>query len=145
MARVTFYEKPGCGTNRKQKALLAEAGHEVIARDLLSEPWTAERLRGFFGATPVATWLNPAAPRVKSREIDPAQIDALSALSAMLADPLLIRRPLIEAEGQFCAGFDREPVLSLLRRVEAPADAQGCSRPGDAPSCPAPKKAIHAE
>ena len=77
---------------------------------------------------------------MKSREIDPTQIDALSALSAMLADPLLIRRPLIEAEGQFCAGFDREPVLSLLRRTDAPADAQGCSRPGGAPSCPAPAK-----
>ena len=48
MALVTFYEKPGCGTNRKQKAMLAEAGHALDERNLLTEPWTAERLLRLF-------------------------------------------------------------------------------------------------
>ena len=61
MTKFVFYEKPGCATNRKQKLLLAEAGHEVSARNLLTEPWTAERLRGFFGDTPVDGWFNPNA------------------------------------------------------------------------------------
>ena len=38
MAKVIFYEKPGCANNAKQKALLAAAGHEVEARNLLTEP-----------------------------------------------------------------------------------------------------------
>jgi nitrogenase-associated protein len=63
MARIVFYEKPGCGNNTKQKVLLAAAGHEVIARNLLTEPWTQERLLEFFGARPVAEWFNRAAPR----------------------------------------------------------------------------------
>ncbi len=140
MTQVQFYEKPGCGTNRKQKALLADAGHEVIARDLLTEAWTAERLRGFFGDAPVATWFNPNAPGVKSGEVDPASYDAESALVALIAEPLLIRRPLIEAGGQRCAGFDREPVLSLLGPEKNPAATQDCSRPAG-PPCPAPEKA----
>jgi hypothetical protein len=114
VATITFFQKPGCRTNARQKQTLEAAGYTVVAKNLLAEPWTAERLRGFFGMTPVATWFNPAAPRVKSGEVDPQSIDAASALAIMLDDPLLIRRPLVEFDGQQCAGFDREPVLSLL-------------------------------
>ncbi|WP_294541024.1 SagB family peptide dehydrogenase [uncultured Rhodoblastus sp.] len=138
MARVNFYEKPGCGTNRKQKAMLAAAGHEVVAHDLLTEPWTTERLLGFFGDAPLGTWVNPAAPRVKSGEIDAIALGPETLLEKMLADPLLIRRPLIEAEGRRCAGFDREPILSLLGEGEELDKAQGCSRPLSATPCPAP-------
>ncbi|WP_374547663.1 ArsC/Spx/MgsR family protein [Rhodoblastus sp.] len=137
MALVTFYEKPGCGTNRKQKAMLAAAGHRLDERNLLAEPWTGERLLGFFGDMPVANWFNPAAPRVKSGEIDPLALGADDALALMLAEPLLIRRPLIEAEGRRCAGFDKEPVLSLLGQTDGLEAAQGCSRPAG-PPCPAP-------
>ncbi|OZA92556.1 MAG: arsenate reductase family protein, partial [Rhizobiales bacterium 39-66-18] len=48
--------------------MLERAGYRVDARNLLSEPWTPERLLGFFGDTPVTNWFNPAAPRVKSGE-----------------------------------------------------------------------------
>jgi nitrogenase-associated protein len=140
MARINFYEKPGCGTNRKQKAMLAAAGHDVIALDLLTEPWTGDRLRGFFGDTPQASWFNPASPRIKSGEIDPGQLGPDQLIAKMLADPLLIRRPLIEVDDRRCAGFDREPVLSLLGDSEKLADAQGCSRPAAATPCPAPAK-----
>ena len=137
MATVTFYQKPGCKTNARQKLILEAAGHAVIARSLLTEPWTAERLRGFFGSTPVPTWFNPASPRIKSGEIDPAAVDASAALAIMLEDPLLIRRPLVEADGECCAGFDREPVTSLLGRAVGP-DAESCSRPQASTPCPDP-------
>ncbi len=138
VALVEFYEKPGCQTNRKQEALLTAAGHEVVARDLLSEPWTAERLRAFFGDAPVVSWFNPAAPRVKSGEVNPEDFDADAAVAAMLAEPLLIRRPLIHALGMRCAGFDREPVLTLVGTEKKLADAQRCSRP-TAPACSPPR------
>jgi nitrogenase-associated protein len=140
MARVNFYEKPGCGGNRKQKAMLAAAGHEVVAHDLLTEPWTAERLLAFFGDTPVEAWVNPSAPRVKSGEIDAIALGPKNLLEKMLAEPLLIRRPLIEAEGKRCAGFDREPVLSLLADTSELDKAQGCLRPNEMTPCPAPAK-----
>ncbi len=141
MAEITFYEKPGCKTNARQKQMLEAAGHAVVAKSLLTEPWTEARLRGFFGSTPVASWFNPAAPRIKSGEIDPASIDAAAALASMLDDPLLIRRPLVEAQGQRCAGFDREPVTSLLG-VPADPDAESCSRAGPSPRCPDPGRSL---
>jgi hypothetical protein len=137
MSTVIFYEKPGCATNARQKLMLARAGHTVVARSLLTEPWTSERLQAFFAGTPVAKWFNPASPRVKSGEIDCAALDATTAISLMLADPLLIRRPLVEADGQRCAGFDSEPIPSLLGSRDG-EDVQGCSRPDDSASCPAP-------
>ncbi|MEP9355089.1 ArsC/Spx/MgsR family protein [Xanthobacter sp. KR7-65] len=139
MAHVTFWEKPGCGTNARQKLALANAGHTLEVRSLLTEPWTAERLKGFFGATPVASWFNPAAPKVKSGAVDPLAVGADAAIAMMLAEPLLIRRPLVETEGKRCAGFDREPVTSLLGSV--PADGrplEGCSHPHEANPCPDP-------
>ena len=46
MTDVVFYEKPGCLSNARQKALLQALGHRLTVRDLLAEPWTTERLRG---------------------------------------------------------------------------------------------------
>jgi nitrogenase-associated protein len=56
MARVVFWEKPGCAGNARQKALLFASGHKLDVRNLLTEPWDAARLRSFFGARPVANW-----------------------------------------------------------------------------------------
>ena len=137
MATIQFYQKPGCATNARQKRMLEAAGHTVIAKSLLTEPWTAEALRGFFGSTPIKAWFNPAAPRVKSGEIAPEKLDSTSAIALMLDDPLLIRRPLVETNDQRCAGFDREPVISLLgdRPNE---DVEACSRPAASTPCPDP-------
>lgn len=137
MTTILFYQKPGCATNARQIRALEAAGHSVTAKDLLKAPWTAEVLRSFFGETPVASWFNRAAPRIKSGEITPATADAESALALMLADPLLIRRPLIEADGARCAGFDSEPVLSLLGQHESQG-LEGCSREGTGTQCPSP-------
>ncbi len=139
MSVVTFYEKPGCANNTRQKQLLTAAGHTVIARNLLTEPWTAERLRAFFGGRPVAEWFNRAAPRVKSGEVVPERLDPLTALALMLADPLLIRRPLLEADGRREAGFEPERIhawLGLGPAAQATM-SEACVR---LQSCPQPDK-----
>jgi len=137
MAEIIFFQKPGCTTNARQKRALEQAGHSVDARDLLVEIWTGERLRDFFGALPVAAWFNPAAPKIKSGAIDPASLDEESALALLVAEPLLIRRPLIETGNQKCAGFDNGLVAALLAGAETRADV-GCARGNQAP-CPNPR------
>jgi len=135
MTEVVFYEKPGCATNRKQKILLAEAGHDVVAKNLLTESWTPERLRAFFGELPVEEWFNPNAPQVKSGAVNPRAFDAELALANMVIEPLLIRRPLIEALGHKCAGFNQNLVQTLLGPDKKPAETVACSRPDGSP-CP---------
>lgn len=135
MATIIFFEKPGCANNARQKLWLSNAGHEVDARSLLTEPWTRERLLAFFGHRPVAEWFNRAAPRVKSGEIVPENIGADTALTLMLTEPLLIRRPLLEANGRREAGFDAEVVDAWLgltpQTVEklAGTNPEGCLHP----------------
>ena len=135
MTLITFYEKPGCANNTRQKALLAAAGHEVVARNLLTELWTEERLLEFFGNRPVAEWFNRAAPRVKSGEIVPEQMDEAEALQLMIADPVLIRRPLIEANGRREAGFNQEKIKAWLGLNLVGKDLESCP---SKTSCPPP-------
>lgn len=135
MTQVIFYEKPGCANNTRQKAMLQAAGHELDVRSLLTEAWTAERLKGFFGALPVALWFNRAAPRVKSGEIVPENLDAETALDLMLNEPLLIRRPLIEAAGRKVTGFDPAQIEDWIGLSDSAArdkysgqDLESCRR-----------------
>ncbi|MDD4992237.1 MAG: arsenate reductase family protein [Paludibacter sp.] len=111
---IHFYEKPGCINNTKQKRLLELHGHRVEAHSLLEQRWNAATLRMFFGDTPIAEWFNMAAPRIKSNEISPGDFDEDTAIDAMLEDPLLIRRPLIDAHGELACGFDHPLVKELL-------------------------------
>jgi nitrogenase-associated protein len=139
MTVVVFYEKPGCLTNARQKALLRAHGCELSVRDLLSEPWTGARLGAFLEQLPVSHWFNPAAPRIKSGEIDPAAHDRHSALALLLSDPLLIRRPLLDTEFGKTAGFDDPRVLKPLGVYnQVVAEHRDCARTRDASSCPPP-------
>jgi nitrogenase-associated protein len=118
MAHVIFWEKPGCAGNARQKALLLASGHTLNVRNLLKEPWQAAELRTFFGARPVAEWFNRSSPKVKSGEVRPEELDETAALALMLADPLLIRRPLMEAAGRREAGFDPERMKAWIGLAE---------------------------
>ena len=140
MATVLFYEKPGCINNSKQKVLLAAAGHTVQAKSLLTEKWTAERLRAFFGDLPVAQWFNLSSPRIYGGEVSPEALDEQEALRLMLADPLLIRRPLMEVDGQRRVGFDPEAVerwIGLSSRTGG-EDLETCPRKRTQACAPAP-------
>ncbi|MEN3113425.1 hypothetical protein ACFONG_14520 [Uliginosibacterium paludis] len=106
MATLHFWHKPGCSTNARQIEALRAAGHVVHPHNLLTEPWTAQRLLDFFIDLPIEQWFNPAAPVIRSGELSPALLDSGSALRTLIAEPLLIRRPLIEGEGLRVAGFD---------------------------------------
>lgn len=130
MATVVFYEKPGCINNTRQKAWLAASGHRVDARDLLQESWTVARLRRFFDTLPVSAWFNMSTPRIKTGEVRPDRLDADAALQLMLRDPLLIRRPLLEVDGECRAGFEAAQVRRWigLTSVDGYPHAEGCPR-----------------
>lgn len=114
-------------TNAKQKALLTAAGHTVIAKNLLVEPWTAERLLEFFRNIPVAQWINRASPRVKTGEVNPEMLSSENALALLLNDPLLIRRPLIAIDNLRLVGFDKSCFPSWLNLQDGDSLSEGCS------------------
>ncbi len=140
MATIVFYEKPGCMNNTRQKILLAAAGHSVWAKNLLTEPWTAMRLRRFFGDLPVTEWFNLSAPRIREGEIDYDRVTETEALLLLLADPLLIRRPLMEVGEECRVGFDPDEVDAWigLGKAKVGGDLESCPRSHAATPCPAP-------
>ncbi|GBF79012.1 ArsC/Spx/MgsR family protein [Aphanothece sacrum] len=133
MAKVIFYEKPGCINNTKQRNLLQAAGHNLEAHSLLTTAWTPETLRPFFGNLPVTAWFNSTSPRIKSEEVVPEQLDEAQALELMIADPLLIRRPLIQV-GETCqVGFDIPQIeawIGLNPQSPVTEDLETCPRHG---------------
>lgn len=133
--RIVFYEKPGCVGNARQKAVLVVGGHELEVRDLLTYPFTREELASFFGDHPVSEWFNRSAPRVKSGEIRPEAFEPEAALSLLLAEPLLIRRPLMEMNGQRTVGFDLE-VVERMAGALPPRERLEALRGQDLESCP---------
>lgn len=133
MADVIFYEKPGCGGNARQKAVLMRSGHKVIARDLLAAAWTADTLLPFLAPLPPADWFNRAHPLVKAGTMVPEAFDAASALAALLADPLLIRRPLLQVGEERRVGWDEAAVAAWIGLAHG-GIGEGCPR-GDGHLC----------
>jgi len=131
MTHLVFFEKPGCGGNAKQRALLEAAGHTLDRRNLLTAHWTPERLLEFLAPLPVPQWFNRAAPRVKSGDVVPEQLEAETALALLLAEPLLIRRPLMQRvdNGARLVGFDIAAVAQFVELDASdslPASLEAC-------------------
>lgn len=117
MARIIFYEKPGCINNTKQKRILSDAGHEVEARNLLEENWTKESLGKFFKSYLVSEWFNMTAPLIKEGSIVPTEMTADEAVEAMIEHPILIRRPLMEVNGRYILGFNVDELNSVTKET----------------------------
>lgn len=138
MAEIHFYEKSGCAGNRKQKALLEAAGHQVHARDLRDVCWSRDRLLLFFAGLPVKDWFNRAAPSVKDGSIKPETLNETDALALLQENPLLIRRPLMEVDGTRMVGFEAKAVNAWIGLGPAPlpeGNLEACSHSGTGPSC----------
>lgn len=137
MATILFYEKPGCANNTRQKKLLTEAGHTIIAKSVLEESWTAEALRPFFAGLAVRDWFNYSAPAIKHGEIEPDKLDEQQALALMLENHLLIRRPLMQVGEEYRAGFDAEKIEAWLGLTaqNSTADLEICPRSTEKGKC----------
>ena len=97
--KATIWHNPKCGTSRKTLALLEEReGVEVEVVEYLKHPPSAEKLSQLYrhaGMTPNAG--------LRLRGTDAAErglpdADAETVLAAMVEEPILIERPLVETD-----------------------------------------------
>ncbi|HET9954500.1 MAG TPA: ArsC/Spx/MgsR family protein, partial [Polyangiaceae bacterium] len=90
-------------------------GHTLEVRDLLSWPWDEASLSIFLTPLPVPEWFNRAAPRVKSGDVVPERLERHEAIALLLAEPLLIRRPLMALpNGDRMVGFETDRVQAWI-------------------------------
>lgn len=115
---LTVYGIPNCDTIKKTRAWLDAAGVEYTFHDYKQSgcpPTLAKRFLQHLSHeelinTRGTTWRRlPDATR--------ATVNAKTAAALMSEHPSLIRRPLIEANGTWLAGFDEEQLRGLVGRV----------------------------
>jgi arsenate reductase len=113
--KATIWHNPKCGTSRKTKALLEERdGVELTVVEYLKHPPSRDKLAQLFadaGMTP-NEGLRLRGTDAEERGLPNASGDAV--LDAMVADPILINRPLVETEKGVALCRPQEKVLELL-------------------------------
>ena len=113
--KATIWHNPKCGTSRKTLAILENMSKvELTVVEYLKDPPTAQKLAQLYsdaGLTP-QEGLRLRGTDAEERGLPDADADTV--LDAMVADPILIERPLVETERgvRLCRPQDR--VLEIL-------------------------------
>jgi arsenate reductase len=98
--KATIYHNPRCGTSRKTLEILEQEGAEITIVDYLGHPPAKEELKRLYERAGIS-------PREGLREKEQlaSDLDLLEGhvsdnaiLDAMVANPILINRPLVETE-----------------------------------------------
>ncbi len=111
---VTMYHNPRCNTSRKTLALLREKGVEPDIVEYLKTPPTAAELKKILGQLKM-----PAAKLVRKKEaaaagIDPKALSEDALIAAMVANPIVIERPIVISGSKAALGRPPAAVLSVL-------------------------------
>ena len=110
--KATIYHNPRCSTSRETLAMLEESGADVTVIDYLKSPPSRQELRRLYaraGLTP-AEGLRTKEPQA----IALAGADDEAILDAMVANPILIERPLVETEKGVRLGRPKDRVREIL-------------------------------
>jgi arsenate reductase (glutaredoxin) len=111
---VTMYHNPRCNTSRKALALLRDNGIEPVIVEYLKTPPSAAELKRVLAQLGM-----PAAKLLRKKEaaaagIDPKALSEDAVIAAMVANPIVIERPIVVSDGKAALGRPPEAVLAVL-------------------------------
>lgn len=111
--KATIWHNPKCGTSRKTLAILEETpGVELEVIEYLKAPPSREKLAALYKAAGITP---RDGLRAKQEEAAPLlDADGDSILDAMVANPILIERPLVETEKGVRLCRPQEKVREIL-------------------------------
>ena len=92
--KATIWHNPKCGTSRKTLAILEEAGADVEVIEYLKNPPSRETLAALYARAGITPRQGLRARQDEAAPFLDADGDAI--LDAMVANPILIERPLVE-------------------------------------------------
>lgn len=99
MSNVVVYGIPSCTTVRKARAWLDDRGVAHAFVDLRASPPSAERLAGWARAFGVQALKNTSGGSYRALPADKDTWSDERWLAAFAADPMLLRRPVVERGG----------------------------------------------
>jgi arsenate reductase len=110
--KATIYHNPRCSKSRETLALLEDAGAEVTVIEYLKTPPSREELKRLYARAGMTPREGLRTAEDGARTLKTASDDAI--LDAMVADPILIERPLVETEKGVRLGRPPEKVREIL-------------------------------
>jgi arsenate reductase (glutaredoxin) len=114
---VTIYGIRNCDTMKKARAWLDEHGVEYRFHDYKVDGIDKARLQGWVRMAGWEKLLNRAGTTFRRLpEADRRGLDECKALALMLAQPSMIKRPVLEAQGQLLVGYRPEEYSSAFGR-----------------------------
>jgi arsenate reductase len=94
--KATIWHNPNCGTSRKTLDILHESGAEVRVVEYLKEPPSREELKRLYGRSGMSP--SEGLRRREEAAAGLAEAGDAAVLDAMIANPVLIERPIVETE-----------------------------------------------
>lgn len=98
--KAIIYHNPRCGTSRKTLDILEEAGAEVTVIDYLKQPPNKAELKRLYerAGIPPSQGLRARETLATGLDLVGGQVSENAILDAMVANPILIDRPLVETD-----------------------------------------------
>jgi arsenate reductase len=112
--QVTIYHNPRCGKSRDTLRLIEEKGIAPRIVEYLKEPPTEaelSRILSLLGKRPADILRKKEADEAG---IDPAALDDAALVRAMVANPIVIERPIVVKGARAALGRPPESVLAIL-------------------------------
>ena len=114
---ITIYGIKNCDTMKKARAWLESAGVGCEFHDYKASGIDRKRLEAWCKEAGWETLLNRAGTTFrKLPEADKAGLDEKKAIALMLAQPSMIKRPVLDLGGRILVGFKPETYKGALRR-----------------------------
>ena len=125
-AIVTIYHNPKCGTSRNTLALIRNAGIEPEVIEYLKTPPTREKLRELVAqmAVPVREVIRQKEAVYMELGLDDPTVSDDALIDAMLANPILINRPIVVTSLATRLCRPSEAVLDILPQPQRGAFAK---------------------
>jgi len=115
---VTIYGIKSCDTMKKARTWLDDHGVEHAFHDYKTAGIDAKRLQAWCKALGWEVLLNRAGTTFrKLPDADRQSIDASKAIALMLAQPSMIKRPVLDHDGKLLVGFKPELYAGALGKA----------------------------
>jgi arsenate reductase len=113
---ITVYHNPKCGTSRNVLAMIRERGIEPVVIEYLKNPPTRRRLQELIAAMGIKSrsLLRPKEKAYAALGLDDPRRTEDEILDAMVANPILIERPIVVAPKGVRLCRPKETVLDIL-------------------------------
>lgn len=116
---VVIHHNPDCGTSRNVLDIIRAAGYEPAIIEYLKTGWTRPQLLALFaaaGLTPRAALRETKSPAADLGLLQ-SDVPDERLLEAMIADPVLVNRPIVATPKGIKLCRPSETVLDLLERL----------------------------